>query len=67
MNRKETQVVKDHEVSVKIGNAFREAYHKSNDKEMVLELLEQYKEARRKITPDKNGRYGAFDAYLSTQ
>ena len=63
-----TQEQQDHDVSVKIGEAFREAHLKSQDTNLVMELLEQYKEARRKIEkPDGEKRFGAYDAYLSTQ
>jgi hypothetical protein len=62
-----SQEIKDHEVSVKIGNAFREAYNKSNDNEQIMNLLEQYKEARRKLSQHQGKRHGAYDAYLSTQ
>ena len=57
-----------HDVSVAIGNAFREAYNKSSDDKQIMDLLEKYKDARRKLEkPSNGGRFGAFDAYLSTQ
>jgi len=62
------QEQQDHDVSVKIGEAFREAHRKSQDTSLVMDLLEQYKESRRKIEkPDGGVRFGAYDAYLSTQ
>ena len=62
------QEQQDHDVSVKIGEAFREAHRKSQDTNLVMDLLEQYKESRRKIEKPVDGvRFGAYDAYLSTQ
>tara|TARA_R100000005_G_C4992941_1_gene200088 strand:- start:1854 stop:2063 length:210 start_codon:yes stop_codon:yes gene_type:complete len=63
-----SQETKDHEVSLKVGQAFREAYNKSEDHELIQSLLEQYKEARRAIPKGSDGtRKGSYEAYLSTQ
>jgi uncharacterized protein YaaW (UPF0174 family) len=68
MNKQQTQEKKYHDISCKVGEAFREAYNKSNDTTQIMELLEQYKEARRKIEKPANGsRYGANLAHQSTQ
>jgi len=67
-NTQPTQEQRDHDVSVKIGEAFREAHLKSQDTSLVMDLLEQYKEARRKIEKPAGGkRFGAYIAYRSTQ
>ena len=63
-----SQVQKNHEVSLKVGEAFRDAYNKSQDPELIQNLLEQFKEARRAIPKGPDGtRKGSYEAYQSTQ
>jgi hypothetical protein len=62
-----SQETKDHEVSLKVGQAFREAYNKSEDPLLIQSLLDQYKEARRAIPKRGGSRKGSYEAYLSTQ
>jgi hypothetical protein len=63
-----SQETKDHEVSLKVGQAFREAYNKSENRLLIESLLDQYKEARRAIPKGSDGtRKGSYEAYLSTQ
>ena len=70
MSNEELQELLNHKASLRLGDEFRTAYNKggSTDSNEVLDLLEKYKDARRKLTKDSNGeRFGANEAYLSTQ
>ena len=70
MSNEELQELLNHKASLRLGEEFRAAYNKggSTDSNGVLDLLEKYKDARRKLSKDADGaRFGAYDAYLSTQ
>jgi hypothetical protein len=63
-----------HDISIELGTRFREAYKTlGSQHETTLRLLEEYKEARRKIPGKSNDgtgystRHGAFEAFKSTQ
>ncbi len=51
--------------SERAGRAFSQAYARKDDN--ALELLERYKEARRKIPIENGYRFGAYEAHLTTQ
>lgn len=57
-----------HQDSLRLGRIFRALYLEGRDNQAILDALEDYKDARRKLDPVQRGaRYGAAEAYMITQ
>ena len=58
-----------HDLSILLGKAFAMSYAMHSHCEQTRQLLDMYREARRMVDtpPNSRARYGAFDAYCSTQ
>ena len=57
-----------HQDSLRLGRIFRALYAENRDTAAILDALEDYKDARRKLGRVQNGsRYGSAEAYMMTQ
>ena len=63
------RVEERHDLSILLGKAFAMSYKMHTLCDQTSELLEMYRNARRMVDNENphESRYGAFDAYLSTQ